>query len=391
MTLWVILTVMVAIAAAALAFPLARRYDDRAARQDALSVLRQQLAELDSLPEAEAAPLRLELQRRMLAEGATIVVPSRPLATGLRTWLAVGAAAVLAGLSTGLYISLGRPDMAQPTNAAPAAAAPQPGAPGEVAGMIGQLEAKMAANPGDPEGWRMLGWSYFQTRRFSESAEAYRKAAAINPKDATYVSAMGEALVQASGGTVTPAAQAAFEQARALDGSDARSRYFLALLKEQRGDLKGAIADWVALLKEAPADAPWAGELRRIVTEAGQKANIDVASMLPAAPAASVGPVGPATTGVMPSPDPDAVAAAQKMRPGEQQAMIRGMVDGLASRLAQNPKDAQGWLRLMRARTVLGETAQATASYRSAKAAFAGDSATLAQFDAAAKELGIAP
>lgn len=387
MTLWVILTVMVALAAVALAFPLARRYDDRVARQDALTVLRQQLAELDALPEAEATPLRVELQRRMLAEGGSIDLPARPIATGLRTWLAVGAAAILAGLSTGLYISLGRPELAQPTAAAPAAAAPQAGTPGEVAGMIGQLEAKMAANPADPEGWRMLGWSYFQTRRFSESAEAYRKAAAINPADPTYVSAMGEALVQAADGTVTPAAQAAFEKARSLDGNDARSRYFLALLKEQRGDVKGAIADWVALLKEAPADAPWAGELRRIVTEAGQKANIDVASQLPTVPAIAAA----APAGALPGPTPEDVAAAQKMRPSEQQAMIRGMVDGLASRLAQNPKDAQGWMRLMRARTVLGETGQASAAYRSAKAAFAGDSAALAQFDAAAKELGIAP
>jgi cytochrome c-type biogenesis protein CcmH len=34
---------------------------------------------------------------------------------------------------------------------------------------------------------------------------------------------------------------------------------------------------------------------------------------------------------------------------------IRGMVDGLAARLAQNPDDVEGWVRLARARMVLGD------------------------------------
>ena len=383
MTLWVILTVMTAVAAAALAIPLARRYDVWRTRGDALTVLREQLRDLDAVPDAEAAPLRVELQRRMLAEGQSDESVPRPVAAGLRTWLAIGTAAIIAGLSTGLYISLGRPDLAVAPPAAPVAAA---GAevPGDVAGMIGELEAKMAANAKDPEGWRMLGWSYFQTRRFADSAEAYRKAATLVPTDATYVSAMGEALVQSAGGTVTPAAQSAFEKARQLDASDARSRYFLALLKEQRGDAKGAIADWVQLLAEAPADAPWAGELRRIIGESGKAAGIDVSGQLPSPRAAA------APAGALPGPTPEDVAAAQKMRPGDQQAMIRGMVDGLAAKLAANPKDVQGWMRLMRARMVLGENGAAQTAYRSARAAFAGDAATQAQLDAAAKELGIA-
>jgi len=35
--------------------------------------------------------------------------------------------------------------------------------------------------------------------------------------------------------------------------------------------------------------------------------------------------------------------------------MIRGMVDWLASRLAQSPQDPAGWVKLLRARTVIGE------------------------------------
>lgn len=382
MTLWAILTVMTAIASAAVAVPLARRYDVWRTRGDALTVLREQLRDLDAMPDALAGPLRVEIQRRILAEGQDVAAAPRPVAAGLRVWLAIGTAAIIAGLSTGLYISLGRPDLAEASPTAPQVTASAESA-GDVSGMIGQLESKLASNPKDPEGWRMLGWSYFQTRRFADAAEAYRKAAELAPADAGYVSAMGEALAQSAGGTVTPAAQAAFEKARQLDASDARSRYFLALLKEQRGDPKGAIADWDQLLREAPADAPWAGELRRIIAESGKAAGIDVSSQLPS-------PAAAAPAGALPGPTPEDVAAAQKMRPSDQQAMIRGMVDGLAAKLAANPKDVQGWMRLMRARTVLGETGEAATAYRSARAAFAGDAAAQAQLDAAAKELGIA-
>ena len=385
MTLWVILTLITAITAACLTIPLARRYDVWRSRGDAVTILREQLRDLDTMPDAEAAPLRIEIQRRMLAEGQMAEESTRPFAPGFRTWLAIGTAAVLAGLSTGLYISLGRPELANAPPPVASVVAANSEVPGDVSGMITELEGKMAGNPKDPEGWRMLGWSYFQTRRFADAAEAYRKASEIVPTDATYVSAMGEALAQSAGGTVTPAAQTAFETARRLDPGDARSRFYLASLKEQRGDAKGAIADWVQLLREAPADAPWVGELRRIIAEAGKAADIDVSSKLP--PPSSP-PATPA--GALPGPTPEDVAAAQKMRPGDQQAMIRGMVDGLAAKLAVNPKDAQGWMRLMRARMVLGETGAAATAYRTGRAAFVGDAGTQAQLDAAAKELGIA-
>jgi cytochrome c-type biogenesis protein CcmH len=46
--------------------------------------------------------------------------------------------------------------------------------------------------------------------------------------------------------------------------------------------------------------------------------------------------------------------------------MIRGMVDGLAQRLEENPEDLDGWLRLARAYSVLGRRAEAVAALESA-------------------------
>jgi cytochrome c-type biogenesis protein CcmH len=53
------------------------------------------------------------------------------------------------------------------------------------------------------------------------------------------------------------------------------------------------------------------------------------------------------------------------------------MVAGLAARLAQNPKDLNGWLMLIRSYGVQGKREQAHQAWADARAAFAGDDAAL--------------
>ena len=57
----------------------------------------------------------------------------------------------------------------------------------------------------------------------------------------------------------------------------------------------------------------------------------------------------------IPGPTAGDVQAAESLSEAERQAMIRGMVDGLAARLEESPDDPEGWARLIRARLVLGE------------------------------------
>ena len=62
-------------------------------------------------------------------------------------------------------------------------------------------------------------------------------------------------------------------------------------------------------------------------------------------------------------PSSEDVRAAQQMSPEDRQAMIRGMVDGLAEKLKQNPDDLDGWLRLARSYGVLDEAAKSRDAY----------------------------
>lgn len=62
-------------------------------------------------------------------------------------------------------------------------------------------------------------------------------------------------------------------------------------------------------------------------------------------------------------PSAEDMRAAEDMTPEERQEMIRGMVDRLAERLEETPGDLAGWLRLGRARAVLGELDKSADAY----------------------------
>jgi cytochrome c-type biogenesis protein CcmH len=60
--------------------------------------------------------------------------------------------------------------------------------------------------------------------------------------------------------------------------------------------------------------------------------------------------------------------AMQNLSPADRQQAIRGMVEGLAAKLKDNPNDRDGWLRLANARRVLGEADKAADAYARADA-----------------------
>jgi cytochrome c-type biogenesis protein CcmH len=236
----------------------------------------------------------------------------------------------------------------------------------------------------------MLGWSYLQVGRNADAAQAYGRAVALDPHNAEYLSAQGEATVLAAQGQVTPAAEDIFRKAVSLDPADPRARYYLAVGKDQKGDAKGAMDDWIALLKSAPPGAPWAPEVRSFVEKVAQDRHVDLTGRLPPAPAAPpVEAQDAAPTGPAPGPTSDQVAAASQMNAGDRQAMIEGMVEKQAAGLKANPHDLEGWERLIRARMVLGQTNAAAQAYRDASRAFAGSPADQAALRQTATGLGV--
>ena len=69
--------------------------------------------------------------------------------------------------------------------------------------------------------------------------------------------------------------------------------------------------------------------------------------------------------------------------------MINQMVDGLAQRLQQNGNDLKGWLRLVRAYSVLGKQDKAVDALKTARENFKDDEKALAQLSELAGSLGL--
>ncbi len=82
-----------------------------------------------------------------------------------------------------------------------------------------------------------------------------------------------------------------------------------------------------------------------------------------AAPPPTVG----SPPGALPGPTAQDIADAQQMSDSDRQAMIRSMVERLATRLQSQPDDLEGWLRLARAYGVLGERDKALDAYEHAQ------------------------
>jgi cytochrome c-type biogenesis protein CcmH len=309
-----------------LLIPLLRSRTASTGRLDGeLAIYRDQLAEIEreraagTLPESEAAAARIEVERRILAAGDQPPPPARADAT-LHKVLPPVLALAIPLLALGLYLQTGRPGLP----AAPFAAGQPPPAsadePFSVEKLLAAARARLAAQPDDPEA----------------------------------LSALGEALTLEANGTVTRPAVESFNKALAAQPDDPRALYYLGLHEAQSGDSRAALARWRALLAKSPTDAPFLPMLRAEIERVAK--------------AAGLGPdIPPAPTG-MPQPSREQQDAMASMTPEQRQQAIRGMVEGLAARMKENPQDRAGWLRLANAWKVLGENGSAADAYAKADA-----------------------
>jgi cytochrome c-type biogenesis protein CcmH len=83
------------------------------------------------------------------------------------------------------------------------------------------------------------------------------------------------------------------------------------------------------------------------------------------------------------------MAAAKDMTATDRQAMIEGMVASLDAKLKENPADFEGWMRLVRAYSVLKDEAKAGEALRAGLKAFPPEGEQGRQLLALAKELGV--
>lgn len=385
MLLWIILGCLTALVLFVLLRPLlgARGREDAREAFNA-AVYRDQLGEIDAdrarglIGESEAEAARLEIARRLLqADSKERSAPSERASGSPARSAMIVVATLVPLLALGLYLLYGSPRLPdQPL----AARLEDPSNSQNLAALVARVEARLREHPDEGEGWDVIAPVYLGAQRYQDAADAYNEAIRLLGPSAKRLSGQGQALVLANNGVVTEDAKSALTRAIALDPTLIEPRILIAIAKEQDGDFASAIADWRALIDKAPADAPW----RQMVEQriASDEAHL-AGKPLPGTPAPAEAP--PVAGG----PSTSDVAAAQNMSPADRQAMIETMVQRLAARLDQDGSDLGGWLKLVKAYSVLDRKDDALKALARAKSQFTGNAQALQQLDQLAAELGL--
>jgi cytochrome c-type biogenesis protein CcmH len=345
MLLWIVFAALTALLLAFVLRPLARgvmvaaddRAFDKAVYRDQLSELARETEEgLIPPPEAEAA--RTEIARRLLKADAK-ARGSGASSASLRNSALIAAIIAVPLFTLSFYLLRGSPELPAVPLAARLANAESNR---DLEALIAKVEAHLARNPSDPEGWRALAPAYRALGRYDDASRAYGRALEMGKPDASLYADLGEVLAMSAQGMVTRQASDAFDAALKLDAKNPKARYYLGLARLQDGRPEEALSTWRALLADAPQGAPWRGLVEEEIARLGG---------------------------------------------AEQKRMIAAMVDGLAQRLALDGNDLDGWLKLARARLVLGEPAKAKEALDRAGALFGGDAHALARIEELRREI----
>lgn len=183
----------------------------------------------------------------MLAGGLGFVVPplwrkQRALAWTLALLLPVGAVS--------LYAMLGNPNGLQP---APEAVAEV--GPAQVEQMVSRLAARLAQQPDDAAGWRMLARSYETLGRFDQATDAYRRLLALEPENPDVMVDYAVALGMTLNSSLTGEPEALLARALALNPNHLQALALSGSAALERGDVANAVKPWKKILALVPADS----------------------------------------------------------------------------------------------------------------------------------------
>lgn len=241
-----------------------------------LIIYKNQLKELardlkrGAIDQASADEAKLELSRRILNLPQTDNGKSYLRTSATKTFIAL-AILFIPIFTCGLYTWLGSPGVPSAPFAMLMRADPNRLTPAQ---NLVRLEASFMRNPNDGKLADQLATAYLESGRYQNAVNSYADALRLNGENAPRLVGYGIALSQFEGGTITDAAQSAFEKAEKLSPQDVYPRIFVAAAIAQSGDAKKAAAYLKRFLDQAPKDAAWRTRVEQLIANYNSQASL---------------------------------------------------------------------------------------------------------------------
>jgi len=210
------------------------------------------------------------------AKGAPATPRSTAVLVALMIALPVAAVA--------LYNSISNFPWDSPIEAAAVPPGHGEGGAGDMSAITAQLEARLAANPGDVEGWQMLGRTYLVTGDSVKAVAAYQKAIDLTGgNDPALKLDLAEALILTEDPAVQDQAKQIVDAAIEADASNGKALWYSGVMAIRAGDKETAKARWSKLLELNPPD-----DIRQIVVAQLAELGVEAPAMA-AQPAPAMG------------------------------------------------------------------------------------------------------
>ena len=241
--------------------------DADAKQREAIDALRRRMVELDaalsagSVTDADHARAREALEKRIVAAvvggsalpaTATGEAKRRPMA------LMLGLAGSVCAVAALGYLVVGTPQAISPQlAAAPGTASSTIDAasitPQQIEQLIDRLQVRLKEQPGDIEGWTILGRSNAVLGRHDAAAAAFKQALALRPGDAMLMAHYADALATARQSFAGEPEQLV-ARALAADPDNLKALALAGSAAFDRADYPTALRHWETMARLAPTD-----------------------------------------------------------------------------------------------------------------------------------------
>ena len=275
---WIIAAAMIVAALALLAPTLLRSH---AAREDAserfnIEIARERLADLTrqkdagELSDEEYNQARNELELALAVDLEGTARPAPQAQSGGR-WALLAAALLVPAITITIYLQIGSPNLIEARPAAPPPVASHAGN-AEMPSLdvlVKRLRDRMEAEPGNVEGWFLLGRTYMRLQNYPDSVYAFEKVVELQPNDPAGLVSLADALTMRDGRNIGQRATGLLQRALEIDPNNITALWLLGIGAADHGDNAKALALWQRAYPLLDGQPRMQTELGQMITQAG--------------------------------------------------------------------------------------------------------------------------